>query len=307
MNCRIFVLFFIFININSYAKDIKVISKYCKVNWTQNYIECKGTSAEGQNKYSAIRSAEIIAKKNILEFIQGIKINSELDIRGAMIAHSTIIESLNGTIMGARIIKSDYDKKDGHGEATVKLNIGSDILKSILDNPQINITNNQYSLLTPLFADSYYYSYELETIKKLYEDLKQREDNKLSLLPYLESIIDNVEKTEETGIIIDATGIDNFEIAAIPKIRDEQGNELYPKNIVSKDTIFKKNGVVCYEAILSDAQKNKRVATNPIVIKAKSIYGKKSSDLVIDTINKNKLLNQKELLKNAKVLILVSL
>lgn len=301
-----FLIYLIVMTISLYSKDIEVISKYCKINWTQNYIQCNGISAEGQNRYSAIRSAEIIAKKNILEFVQGIKITSDVDVKGAMIAHSKIVESLNGTIMGARVIKSEFQQKDGYGEATVRLNIGSDILKSILNNPQIEITqNNSFSLFTPLYADTYYYSQELETIKKLYEDLKYRDANKLPLLPYVKAIIDNVDNTKETGIIIDATDVDDFEIAAIPKIRDEDGNELYPKNIVSKSTIFKKNGVVCYEAVLDDAHKNKRVSSFPIVIKAKSIYGRKSSDLVIDKKSKKQLLKNIELLKDAKVLILL--
>jgi hypothetical protein len=286
------------------AKDIEVISKYCRVNWTKNYVECKGVSAEGQNRYSAIRSAEIIAKSHILEFVQGIKINSEIDIKGALTAHSKIIESFNGTIMGARVMKSNFNDQVGSSEAYVRLNIGSDILKSILDNPSIKLVDN-FSFFTQLYADTYYSSNELNTIRKLYDDLVDREANQLPVISYLKSIVTKLENTKSSGIIIDATGIDSFEIAAIPKIRDEDGNELYPKNIVSKATIYKQNGVVCYEAILNDAQKNKRVASTPIVITAKDVYGNKRSDLVVDEENKKKLLSNMKFLQNAKVLILV--
>ena len=305
---KYFILFLLF-NISLFSKDIEIASKYCTINWTKNYIECKGISAEGQNRYSAIRSSEIIAKSHILEFVQGIKINSEIDIKGALVADSTIIESLNGIIMGARVMKSNYEDADGHGEAYVRLNIGSDILKSILDNPSVNIiANYKFSFpFTNLFADTYYSNQELITIRKVYSDLVDREKNQLPLVSYIKTIMNKIENSTSTGIIIDATGIDNFELAAIPKIRDIDGNELYPKNIVSKSTIFKQNGVVCYEAILNDAQKNKRVSSSPLVIKAKSIYGNKTSDLVIDIESEKILLLNKELLKGAKVLILLSI
>ncbi|WP_457748836.1 hypothetical protein [Sulfurimonas sp.] len=306
ISIKIIILFYA---INIYAKDIEVISKYCKINWTQNYIECKGISAEGQSRYSAIRSAEIIAKSHILEFVQGIKITSEINVKSALAANSTIIESLNGAIMGARVMKSEYLKSSGYGEAYVRLNIGSDILESILNDPSIKIVSeDNFSFFsTNLYADTYYSNQELMTIRKIYKDLVDRDKNRLPLLSYVKTIINKIEDTKTTGIIIDATGIENFEIAAIPRIRDEEGNELYPKNIVSKETIFRKNGVVCYEAILNDAQKNKRVASSPLVIKAKSIYGHKTSDLVIDLKNKKILLLNKKLLRNAKVLILLSL
>jgi len=70
--------------------------------------------------------------------------------------------------------------------------------------------------------------------------------------------------------------------------------------------ILSKHGVVTNETGLEDAKKNKRVYSNPIVLKAKSIYGKKNSDLVLDE-NSIKTLNNvdKILLKEAKILILV--
>lgn len=257
-----------------FSKDIEVVSKYCKINWTQNFIECKGESAQNQQKYQAVRSSEIIAKKNLLEFVKGIKLTSEMTVDSAMKVHNSILESISGTIRGAQVLDSIYNRNDGSATATVRLSLGKDILKDILDNPQIKLSLDRFSLFK-LYADTLYYSNELETLQKLYEDLKSKDQSNLSLVEYVDTIIQNLKaNTNSSGIIIDATDVSDFEIAAIPKIRDENGNEIYPKNMVSKNMILKKNGVVCYEMILSDAQKNERVASTPLVIKAKGIYGK---------------------------------
>ncbi|MFT4821616.1 MAG: hypothetical protein ACI9PN_002483, partial [Candidatus Azotimanducaceae bacterium] len=85
-----------------------------------------------------------------------------------------------------------------------------------------------------------------------------------------------------SGLLIDASTVPNFELATVPKIRDQDGNILYPSDNTSYDDIINKRGVT-YDFDLNDAVRNHRVATTPFIIKAISTYKNLASDLIINT------------------------
>jgi len=82
-----------------------------------------------------------------------------------------------------------------------------------------------------------------------------------------------------TGIVFDSRGL-NLRPAMAPKVLDEDGREVYGSAFVSQEWATK-YGIVGYVKDLDAAQKNDRVAANPIVVKAVKATGAGSSDMVI--------------------------
>lgn len=82
-----------------------------------------------------------------------------------------------------------------------------------------------------------------------------------------------------TGIVFDSRGL-NLRPAMSPKVLDEDGREVYGSAFVSQEWATK-FGIVGYVKDLDSAQKNDRVAANPLVVKGVKVSGTGGSDLVI--------------------------
>ncbi len=109
-----------------------------------------------------------------------------------------------------------------------------------------------------------------------------------------------------SGIVVDARGI-GIRPAMIPKILDEAGKEIY--SLASVDLQYAvRQGVSGYVRDLEAAQKNQRVAVNPLTVKAVKSAGAGKTDLIISNADAAQIKNavQSELLlKQCRVLIVV--
>jgi len=107
-----------------------------------------------------------------------------------------------------------------------------------------------------------------------------------------------------SGIVVDARGI-GIRPAMIPKIFDEDGKEIY--SLASVDMRYAvRQGVSGYIRDLEAAQKNERVAVNPLTVKALKSAGAGKTDIIISNTDAGRIKNavQSELLfKQCRVLI----
>ena len=307
-----FKIFFLIVAYISFlnAKDVIQTRNGCIINWTKGFLECSATSEENQSRFAATIAAKTIAQRDMLEFVKGVRIDSTTTIKDGMLKSDIIKTSINGVIRGAQIIKSTYNEKLKSATVTVRISLYKDILKSIL-NPKIafNLYKENKNLIEKFLSFFYLYASEYnyrdeETLKKLLDDFKNSKNKEA--IDYIRKIIQKIKKEQYTGLIIDASNVSEFNLALIPKIRKFDGDEIYPKNFLQKETIISQIGPVTYEIGLNDAKKNRRVYDNPILLNAIKIYGKRTSDLVLDK-KSSKLINKinKSLFKNAKVIILV--
>ncbi|MFT7384881.1 MAG: hypothetical protein ACI90G_002466 [Urechidicola sp.] len=122
---------------------------------------------------------------------------------------------------------------------------------------------------------------EARAYRKLLEWMRQSSPRDIDAA--LITAIQNYETNSQfSGLLIDASTVPNFELATVPKIRDQDGNILYPSDNTSYDDIINKRGVT-YDFDLNDAVRNHRVATTPFIIRAISTYKNLASDLIINT------------------------
>ncbi|MAC85288.1 MAG: hypothetical protein CL624_14250 [Arcobacter sp.] len=303
------ILFFLFLSVSLFAREVIDQRGSCQINWTQGFILCEGESAQNQGKYAANLSAKVISQRNMLEVIKGVNITSEITIKSGLDSSEIIKSRVEGIVRGVQVISSKYDRNTKSSVVTTKLELGKDLLKALLSDPTLLSWNekveqlwNDFNILPQAIASTYTTD-EKETILKLMEDLRDNSDAK----KHLEKIIEQMNSSKNfTGVLLDISEITNFQKALIVKLVDEDGKELYPSNIVSKQTLTKRNTSVGYMFGLDDARENKRVFDNPIEMKVKNTYKNKLSNIVLskEQIQKLNFLD-KNVLSNAKVILVL--
>jgi len=101
-----------------------------KVNWTEQYIEAKGSSVidnerftnPAQAKAMATRGAIVVAQRNLLEIIQGVNVTSETTVQDMMTKSDFIYTRVDGVVKGARQY-GEAIEKDGMIEVTMRISI----------------------------------------------------------------------------------------------------------------------------------------------------------------------------------------
>jgi len=292
------------------AKDVIDKGEYCTINWSTGVILCQGESETGQRKFRAKRAAVIIARRNLLEFVKGVKIDSETTVENGMLKSDVIKSSVSGMVKGCETVSNRYSREDKSSLATVKILIGKDLRKALLsDGNQLSWNEkikNIFNIFLPtqLNASEIYTYEDKNTLKKLLKDYKS---NHQYSKKYFENLISQIDKNKMTGLLIDARDIPNFEPAMDVKLVDKNGKEIYPGNYVTEQQFIGKNGVsVGLDFDINDAMKNKRVFDVPLTMKASSVYKKRTSDIVLSDSEIKKLNIINASLRKAKVIVVVA-
>ena len=305
-----FFIILLLLSLTLQAREVIDSSGSCKINWTQGFISCEGESAEGQSSYGAKILAKVIAQRNLLEVIRGVSIDSEVTVSDGMLSSDIIKSRVQGVIKGGQILSNNYNSTSKSAIAIIKLEMGKDLLSALLSDPtklswneKIQKAWDGFNFITSANASTYSQQ-DKETIKKLLDDMRERGDAKGS--EYLSDVLDNIDNNQYSGILIDISGIANFEKAMIVKLVDEGGAEIYPSTVLDKATLVKKNTSVGYMYGIQDARENKRVFDKPVEFKAQKVYKNRKSNIVLtkSQIEVIKGLDQ-EILKRAKIILVL--
>jgi len=220
------------------------------VNYEEGYIESVGTGAPPEQYYGkpqarpmALRAAQVDAYRNLLETVQGVQIDSKTTVKDFTVESDVISASVSGLVKGAAIVNKAY-LSDGTVEVTVRMPM-SGLAKVIV--PQA-------------IADD----------KKA--DMKDHKPAAFSKKKAKEGEV-------YTGLVLDARGLQG-KPAISPKIFDENGAEVYGTLIVAKNYAMQQ-GISGYARDLTAAQGNRRVADNPLTVKAISAEGASMTEFKI--------------------------
>ena len=298
------------LSLSLFARDVIDESGSCKINWSQGHIICEGESEAGQTRFAAKIAAKVIAQRNLLEVVQGVRIDSLTTVRDGLLSSDVIRSRVQGVIRGAQIVSNEYIKNDGYAVAKVKLTMGSDLLNALLSDPKKLTWNekiekfwNNISFIAQANASTYTHK-DTDVVKKVMQDLRDGGYKKAS--DYIQTLLEKSDKNNYTGILIDVSGLNSFKKAMIVRLVDAKGKEIYPGNLITKKMLVKKNTSVGYIFGHNDALQNKRVFNDPIEIKAKNIYKNRHSDILLDASQLEKISSlDKSIFENAKILLLL--
>ena len=298
------------LSITLQARDVIDDSGICQVNWSQGHIICSGESAEGQSSYAAKTSAKVIAQRNLLEVVKGVRIDSTTLIVDGMLSSDVISSRVSGSIKGAQITSNKYDSQLKSSVATLKLEMGKDLLSALLSDPtklswneKIEKLWNSFDFVATANASTYT-NHDKATIEKLLADLRKSGDTQGS--NYLESVLHDINDVHYSGILIDISAISDFQKAMVVKLVDENGKEIYPLDLVSRDTLLKKNTSVGYIYGFDDARNNTRVFSKPLELKAENVYKNRKSNIVLTNAQVESINSLDEtVFKKAKVILVL--
>lgn len=247
------------------------------INWTSGLIRAVGVGAPPENYYGkpearpmALRAAKMDAYRNILEVIQGVRIQSSTTVKNFMMADDSISAEVNGMVRGAQVAKQEY-MSDGTVEVTLEMNLKGGFAQLVLPEEikQVEpIQSNSTSSPTP--------SNQKNT------------------------------PTTYTGLVVDARGLD-AKPAMSPRVLDENGQEVYGAAFVSREYAVQQ-GMSGYSKNIDAATENQRVTKNPLIVKAIKTEGPGKTDFIINNTEASNLRGAPEnlsFLKQCRVIIVV--
>ena len=254
------------------VKDVEqLVGTSGKVDWTTGVITAVGIGAPpaqsanaAQARAMAERAAQVVAYRNLLEVLKGVRVDSTTTVENFMVTSDVIRTEVSGIIQGAMIMDKKY-MSDGSVEVTVGMKLTGALADTLLPKgPQTPPTG-----LTGTLAPA--------TPGQLY-----------------------------TGLIVDARGL-GVRPAMAPKIRNEDGKEVYGSAWISRDYAVRE-GMVGYLKDPVAAQTNPRVTDKPLMVKALKASGDARVDMVIANADAAMLHNAAQnlsMLEKCRVIILV--
>jgi hypothetical protein len=254
------------VSMMEWKQIIEKIGTNGNINWSAGYIEAVGIGAPPerfigkiQARPMALRAAELVAKRNLLEITKGVRIDSTTLVKDFVVESDVINSQVEGIVKGATVVKQDY-MSDGSVEVTVRMpllgSFSEAIMPKILDKRPV-MPPKAIAPTSPALPP------ERPPVGRSYTAEPRK--------PSAGAVY--------TGMVVDARGMQTRP-AMSPKILDENGQEVYGSVIVEREFAVQQ-GMSGYARDLTSAQNNARVTNNPLTVKAIKTQGAGKSDIII--------------------------
>ncbi|MEW6544364.1 MAG: hypothetical protein AB1411_12245 [Nitrospirota bacterium] len=115
-----------------------------RINWTTGWVFATGLGAPpahagpGQGRAMAERAAKTVAVRNLLEVVNGVRIDSATLVENFVVTNDVIKSQVNGFVRGAQVVKTEV-QPEGGVEVTVKVplwGVGS-LISSFMDEKKV--------------------------------------------------------------------------------------------------------------------------------------------------------------------------
>lgn len=138
------------------------------INWTKGVIQGTGIGAPPEKYYGkpqarplALRAAKLDALRNILEVINGVRIDSKTVVKDFAVDSDIIMSKVEGMVRGAQQVKQEY-LSDGTVEVTMQVNMHGGFSQLVLPKDIIQVepvtplvpAQNTSGVLTGLVVDA---------------------------------------------------------------------------------------------------------------------------------------------------------
>ena len=220
-----------------------------QIDWRDGKVTAVGIGAapanavnKAQARGMAKRAATVVARRNLLELLQGVRIDSTTTVLNHMVTDDSVNSRVRGLLHNSRILDTAY-MSDGSVEVTVGVSLRGGLADTLLSRT----TSFETARLEP---------------------------------PPAEEITEGgAAQAVYTGLVVDAREL-GARPALSPRILDEEGKEVYGAAFVSREYAVKQ-GVAGYANNLDRALDNPRVGDNPFLAQAVAVSGEAGADLVV--------------------------
>jgi hypothetical protein len=186
----------------------------------------------GQKKILAIRAAQVVAYRNLAEFIQGVNVYGETLVKDAAVSSDIIKTKVEAMIKGAQVLSEQYDPMSELGVVYVKIDMFG----------AAGLAGQMLPALLPTLPSAPQFAPQA--------------------IPVMEPF---------DGLIIDVTDF-AFKPALINRIVNDKGEAVYEPSKIAQEILIKKgcgdytNDTGKAKAILAE-----RNLKNPLIVKAKGV------------------------------------
>jgi hypothetical protein len=259
----------------------------------------------------AERAALVVALRNLLETVKGVRVDSESVVENFIVKSDTIRAKVDGIVRGAMPVKKQY-LSDGSVEIMVSMKMQGAFMDAIIPASFGSRTDVPLPPLKPIPAlpstqeakqvppsppvkqpqptpptpsDGRPEPPKPEPLKPAPVLPQPQQEKKPEPAPALPATTSADQGTlqfkggKATGIVIDGRGL-GLRPALLPKIIDPQGQEIYVGQVVTRTNAVEQ-GVAGYAKDVHAAANNFRVTDNPAVIKGLRASGATRTDIVL--------------------------
>ena len=281
------------------------------INWTVGEVYSTGIGAPParpanavQSRAMAERAAFVVAIRNLLETVKGVRVDSETVVDNFMTKNDVIRTRVDGLVRGARVVKTQY-LSDGSVEVLVAMPMRGEFMNAIVPDtfgrtsttplpqkpspvPQkpseIKPAPSVPGPTKPSPPLVKVPETKPEPIKPSPTQAKKKTEPIKPAPPQPEPVPQSGATVAfkggvATGLVIDARGL-GLKPALLPKIVDLQGQELYVGQVVPRTNAVEQ-GVAGYAKDVNAAANNFRVTDNPAIMKGLSASGSARTDVII--------------------------
>jgi len=257
-----------------------------EINWSQGVILAKGSGAPpkeakniAQARLMAERAAVSDARRNLVEVLKGVRVDSVTTVENYMVKSDQIRLSAEGFIQGSAELKDQRKYlSDGAIEVTVVMNLTGDFLTLMLSQAK-EAKELKYSK-APVAERPAPQPPPLPPEKKA-EPFPEQPKARIAEKPVLEAkpVPTAADLPRFTGLVIDTRGL-SMRAVLIPRVLDENGQEVYQGQYVPQEKAGQ-NGVALYARDLTAAQTNPRVGKSPLTIKGLKVNPNNPSEIIL--------------------------
>ena len=291
-------------SLSSDALIVDQIPSRGEIDWTNGAIRAKGIGVPPTDAVNARharemakRAARVVAYRNLLEIVQGIRVDSHTLVKNYMVEEDTINTKVQGIIHGSRIL-DEQEFPDGSFQVTVEMGLNSQIPAALSLSPA-----------KPHKPISF--PQELGIPEKDWSRFSQRAvvagpTPGPSRNPPMTEDQPLEEHASYTGLILNARGL-HVERAMNPRVVMEDGREVYSAQFV-KQSVAETKGIVAYVRGVSAAKAHVRVTNSPLEVKVLRVDGANNTDFVVSDADAQMLHvvpEHFEFLENARVLVVL--
>ena len=273
------------------------------INWTSGEVYATGIGAPPANAVNAAqaramaeRAAQVVAYRNLLEIVKGVRVDSETVVENFMTKSDIIRTKIDGVIKGAMPVKKQY-LSDGSVEITVVMRMKGDFLNAVVPEtfggaalpppplrpaPSVQVPAPLRPAPVPPAPEKRPEPPRVEPAKPAPQQPEKKPEPPKVVQPQV-SVPDQsttqFKGGKATGVVIDGRGL-GLKPALLPKIVDPQGQEIYVGQVVARTNAVEQ-GVAGYAKDVSAASNNFRVTDNPAVIRGVRASGAARTDIVL--------------------------
>ena len=307
----------------SRAEDyIEWVAANSGVNWTNGSAVAEGAGLAKPGtppslaKMMACLAALVDGQRNLLESLQGVRVEGITMVDKLMLESDLIKSSVEGTLKGA-VMTSRRPQADGTCEVTLTApiagNFARDIYQTVLAPNEQSSTPMKSAIQQALFSTIDYVLGAVASSAQANEsDIDTVVAQLTRRLDALEAMMTDQKglpkagRGKPTGLVIDARG-SNFIPSMSPKIRKLRAGVIYP-SISNQQALADRGQLVSlFTRDVETAQQHPIVGARPVVLKALRTWGDTRTEIVLNSEGSRRLekMIQDGIMQDAGVIIVL--